>query len=197
MNPIKKINPRIRGLITESILVKQAILEDDIMLSIIQDVADVMTIALKADKKILFCGNGGSAADAQHIASELSGRFYKDRAPLYAEALHVNSSYMTAVSNDYGFDQVYARMVKAKGRLGDILFAISTSGNSKNVLKAIDEARYKNMVVVGMTSATGGKMRKACDYLINVPTKDVMRTQEAHIMIGHLLCELVESAIFK
>ena len=190
------MNPRIKELITESIMVKQMILEDERLLTTIEKVAEITTIALKGDKKILFCGNGGSAADAQHIAAELSGRYLMDRAPLYAEALHVNSSALTSIANDYGFEEVYSRMVDAKGRTGDILYAISTSGNSINILKAIDAAKKKFMIVVGMTSASGGKMRSQCDYLINIPTKDTPRTQEAHIMVGHLICELVEKAIF-
>ncbi len=193
---LKKLDPRIKGLITESIMVKQTILEDETMLQNIQRTAEVLTIALKAGNKVLFCGNGGSAADAQHLAAELSGRFYMDREPLFAEALHVNTSYLTAVANDYSYDEIFARAVKAKGRMGDVLVAISTSGNSMNILKAIDEARYRQMVVIGMTASTGGKMRQGCDYLLNAPTTDTMRAQEAHIMIGHLICELVEKAIF-
>lgn len=191
------MNPRIKDLITESILVKQSILQNPKLLDTIERVVDITTIALKANKKILFCGNGGSAADAQHIASELSGRFYLDRDPLFAEALHVNSSAMTAIANDYGFEEVYARMLNAKGEQGDVLFALSTSGNSKNVIKAIEVAKQKFMLVVGMTGATGGKIAGHCDYLINVPSVDTPRIQECHMMIGHLICELVEKAIFK
>ena len=191
------MNPRIKDLITESILVKQSILQNTKLLDTIERVVDITTIALKANKKILFCGNGGSAADAQHIASELSGRFYMDRDPLFAEALHVNSSAMTAIANDYGFEEVYARMLKAKGEQGDVLFALSTSGNSKNVIKAIEVAKQNFMLVVGMTGATGGKIATHCDYLINVPSADTPRIQECHMMIGHLICELVEKAIFK
>lgn len=191
------MNPRIKELITESILVKQQILQDETLLETIEQVAQIMTIALKGEKKILFCGNGGSASDAQHLAAELSGRFYLDREPLYAEALHVNSSALTAIANDYSFDEVFARMLCAKGREGDILVALSTSGNSPNILRAIEEAKRRFIFVVGMTSGTGGKMASQCDYLINVPTRDTMRCQESHIMIGHLLCELIESAIFR
>lgn len=191
------MNPRIKELITESILVKQQILQDVLLLETIEKVAQIMTIALKGEKKILFCGNGGSAADAQHLAAELSGRFYLDREPLYAEALHVNSSALTSIANDYSYDEIFARMLRAKGREGDILVALSTSGNSPNILRAIEEAKRRFILVVGMTNATGGKMASQCDYLIKVPTRDTMRCQESHIMIGHLLCELVESAIFK
>jgi len=152
---------------------------------------------LKKIKKVLFCGNGGSAADAQHIAAELSGRFYFDREPLFAEALHVNTSYLTAVANDYSYDEVFSRLVKAKGRAGDILIGISTSGNSKNVIKAIEVANEKGMITIGMTGKTGGKMKEICKYLINVPSTDTPRIQEAHIMIGHIICEIVEKVLFE
>lgn len=191
------MNPRIKELIAESIFVKQNILQDVKLLATIERIVDVTTIALKADKKVLFCGNGGSASDAQHIAAELSGRFYLDREPLFAEALHVNGAAMTAISNDYGYEETFARMVRAKGRQGDILFALSTSGNSMNILKAIDAAKQQLMIIVGMTGATDGKIGMHCDYLINIPSTDTPRIQECHIMIGHLICELVEKAIFK
>jgi len=191
------MNRRIKEIVTESILVKQQILEDVKLLETIGQVVDMMVMALKGKKKVLFCGNGGSAADAQHIAAELSGRFYLDRAPLFAEALHVNSSALTAIANDYGFQEVFARMVHAKGEQGDILFAMSTSGNSPNILKAIEAAKGRFMLVVGMTGATGGKMSGHCDYLINIPSTDTPRVQEGHLMIGHLICELVEQAIFQ
>ena len=187
---------RIKLRISESIKVKQDILHNESLLQTIHKVANISTIALKADKKILLCGNGGSASDAQHLAAELSGRFYRDREPLYAEALHVNSSYMTAVANDYAYEEVFSRMVKAKGREGDILFGLSTSGNSKNVVKALLEAKKRNMVVVGLTGVSGGKMASVCDFLIQVPSTDTARIQESHIMIGHLICELVEEGIF-
>ena len=142
-------------------------------------VAEEIVTALKNDRKVLFCGNGGSAADAQHMAAELSGKFYFDREPLFAEALHVNTSYLTAVANDYSYDEVYSRLVKAKGRKGDVLIGISTSGNSKNnsknVIKAIETANSIGMITVGMTGQTGGKMKDICKYLINVPSKDTPR----------------------
>lgn len=144
----------------------------------------------------MFCGNGGSAADAQHLAAELSGRFYYDRAPLPAEALHANSSYITAVANDYSFDDIYARAVQGSGRKGDILIGISTSGNSENIIRAMKVAREIGILTVGMTGETGGKMKEFCDYLINVPSTDTPRIQEAHILIGHIICELVESSLF-
>jgi len=187
----------IKKSISESIQVKQNILENPDLLSKISLVSQEIINAFKNDKKVLFCGNGGSAADAQHIAAELSGRFYFDREPLFAEALHVNTSYITAVANDYSYDEVFSRLVKAKGRAGDILIGISTSGNSKNVIKAIEVANEIGMISVGMTGKTGGKMKDICKYLINVPSTDTPRIQEAHIMIGHIFCEIVEKVLFE
>jgi D-sedoheptulose 7-phosphate isomerase len=187
----------IKKSISESIQVKQNILENPDLLSKISQVSQEIINAFKNDKKVLFCGNGGSAADAQHIAAELSGRFYFDREPLFAEALHVNTSYLTAVANDYSYDEVFSRLVKAKGRAGDILIGISTSGNSKNVIKAIEVANEKGMITIGMTGKTGGKMKEICKYLINVPSTDTPRIQEAHIMIGHIICEIVEKVLFE
>ena len=186
----------IRGRISASIAVKQAILHDEVLVSRIEAWAVLMQTAFQQGGKVLFCGNGGSAADAQHIAAELSGRFYKNRKPLFAEALHVNSSFVTAVANDYGYDEVYARMVEAAGRKGDILVAISTSGNSPNILRAIDMAHEMGMKVVGLTGESGGKMAETSDILINIPSTDTPRIQEAHILCGHIVCELVENALF-
>ena len=187
---------RIKEAINQSVDLKKAILEDETLLRTIQTIADKMTDCFKNDGKILFCGNGGSAADAQHLAAEFSGRFYYDRPPLYSEALHVNSSFVTAVANDYSYNEVYARMIKAMGHRGDILVAISTSGNSGNILKAIDAALKLDMFVVGMTGKTGGLMKDKCTYLLNPPSTDTPRVQESHILIGHILCELVEAAVF-
>ena len=152
--------------------------------------------ALAENRALLVCGNGGSASDAQHLAAEFSGRFYKDRTPLYAEALHCNTSYLTAVGNDYGFEHVYARAVKAMGKQNDILIAISTSGNSENILQAMKVAKEKKMIVVAMTGLSGGKMKGACDYLLNMPSTDTPRIQEAHITVGHIICEIVENNLF-
>ena len=184
---------RIKEAITESVMLKQSILADDKLLGKIEQIIEVCLIALKSDKKILFCGNGGSAADAQHLAAEFTGRFYKDREPFNAEALHVNSSYLTSVANDYGYDEVYARIVKAKARRGDILFGLSTSGNSMNVIKAMEQARSQNVITIAMTGSSGGKITLASDFLVNVPSTDTPRIQEAHMMIGHIICEMVES----
>mgnify|MGYP000943809142 FL=1 len=182
--------------IRESIKIKQYVLDDQHLISIIDIVAEEIINAFRHDKKVLLCGNGGSAADAQHLAAELSGRFYMDRPPLFAEALHVNTSYLTAVANDYSFDEVYARLVRAKGRPEDVLIAISASGNSLNIIKAINVARELDMIVVGFTGQTGGRMASLCNYLINIPSQDTARIQEAHILIGHIICEIVERELF-
>ena len=186
----------IKRIIRESISVKTKILADEALIGQIGAVAELCINCFKNKGKILFCGNGGSAADAQHLAAELSGRFYKDRPPLYAEALHVNTSYLTAVANDYAFEEVYARMIRAMGRPGDILFAISTSGNSRNILSAIEAAGEQGMMVVGMTGQGGGKMQGLCDYLLEVPSSDTPRIQESHILMGHIICQLVEEGVF-
>ncbi len=188
---------KINSIIKSSIEVKQKLLSDEKLVNTLIDVTTAWCKALEANGRILFCGNGGSAADAQHIAAELSGRFYFDREPLDAEALHVNTSYLTAVANDYSYDEVYSRMVRAKGKKGDVLVGISTSGNSANVIKAMEQARKQGMIVVAMTGEKGGKMRDCCDYLINVPSNDTPRIQECHIMVGHILCELTEEQLFK
>ena len=187
----------IKSRIEQSVKVKQQLMLREELLVIIKNVVDEMANTFKNDGKVLFCGNGGSAADAQHIAAELSGRFYTDRDPLFAEALHVNSSYLTAVANDYSYNVVYSRMVKAKGRKGDVLVGISTSGNSDNVIKAIELANELGMITVGLTGEKGGKMKKICKYLVNVPSDDTPRIQEAHILVGHILCEMVEKSLFK
>lgn len=187
---------RIRQVISESIAVKQRLLQDQTLLHTLEEITNYVTALFQKKGKALFCGNGGSASDAQHIAAEFSGRFYIDREPLFAEALHVNTSFLTAVANDYGYNEAYARMVRAAGREGDILFAISTSGNSLNILRAIEDAKEIGMKVVGMTGEAGGEMKEMCDWLLNVPSRDTPRIQEAHILLGHVLCELVEQEIF-
>ncbi len=186
----------IKSLIRASIDTKELVLKDEALINSIQAAATQTAAALKNGCKALFCGNGGSAADAQHIAAELSGRFYTDRDPLYAEALHVNSSYMTAVANDYSYDVVYSRMIRGCGRKGDVLFGISTSGNSKNVMLALEEAKKLGMICIGMTGATGGKMNDLCDIMLKVPSTDTPRIQESHILIGHIICQLIEEELF-
>jgi D-sedoheptulose 7-phosphate isomerase len=187
---------RIEESIQQSIALKQQILGDTELLNTLKQVIDCVTKAFQNDKKVLFCGNGGSAADAQHLAAEFSGRFYYDRPPLYAEALHVNSSYLTAVANDYSYDETYARLVKAKCRKGDVLIGLSTSGNSSNIVRAFEVAREMEITTIGFTGATGGKMKELSTYLLNVPSKDTPRIQESHITLGHILCEMVECNIF-
>ncbi len=187
---------RVKSIIGASIAVKEEMLQDEEQLTKIASVAQLCVETYQQKGKLLFCGNGGSAADAQHIAAEFSGRFYYDRPPLFAEAMHVNTSYLTAVANDYGFDHAYARMVEAMGQEGDVLFAISTSGNSPNILRAALVAKSKSMKVVGLTGRSGGQLSNQCDWLLNVPSTDTPRIQESHILLGHIICEMVESAIF-
>ena len=186
----------IENIIKESIDVKQLILKDKELVKRINDAASVCIESLKNGGKIHFCGNGGSAADAQHLAAELSGRFYYDRPPLNAEALHVNTSYLTAVANDYSYDMIYARILQASAKKGDVIIGISTSGNSANILKAIEVAKEIGVKTIGMTGETGGKMADVCDIMLNVPSKCTPRIQESHIMIGHIICEIIEATIF-
>ena len=182
--------------ISDSISIKQKLLQnDDIMVDIIK-VADLIVEAFNKGNKLLFCGNGGSAADAQHLAAEFSGKYYLNRPPLHAEALHTDTSFMTAVSNDFSFDEVYARLIKGIGKQGDILIGMSTSGNSKNVIKALEEAKKKNIITIGFTGKANGNMKSYCDYLINIPSDDTPRIQECHLMLGHAICELVENELF-
>lgn len=187
----------IQNIIQKSIEVKQQLLSDKHLMEVIQKVCEEMIQTFRGQKKVLFCGNGGSAADAQHIAAELSGRFYLDRSPLPAEALHVNTSFLTAVANDYSYGEVFSRMVTAQGKKGDMLVALSTSGNSENVVKAVLAAQKAEMIVVGLTGASGGKMKSLCQYLLNVPSNDTPRIQECHIMLGHIICEIVERTLFQ
>lgn len=187
---------KIRQIISASAEVKKEILKNDAMIELIESIAADMVSALKKGNRIYFCGNGGSAADAQHLAAEFSGRFYVDRDALPAEALHCNTSYLTAVANDYSYDVIYARLIKGMGQKGDFLVGLSTSGNSKNIVKAFEVAREKGIHTVGFTGDSGGQMRELSDYLVNVPSNDTPRIQEAHIMIGHIICQLVEEQYF-
>ncbi len=161
----------------------------------IASAASLIASSLEAGGQVLLCGNGGSAADAQHLAAELTGRYLRERDPWPAIALSTNTSALTAIGNDYGFDEVFARQVRAHGRAGDVLIAISTSGASANVLAAIDAARGRGMRVIGMTGPDGGAMSTACDVLLAVPAAGTPRIQEGHIMLGHILCGLVEDAL--
>ncbi|NQV52102.1 MAG: D-sedoheptulose 7-phosphate isomerase [Flavobacteriales bacterium] len=187
---------RMKSALEESIRLREQMLADTDLQALIAQAADAMVNTFQAEGKVLFCGNGGSAADAQHIAAELSGRFKKDRKPLFAEALHVNSSFVTAVANDYGYDEIYARMTEAMGRKGDVLVGLSTSGNSKNVVKAMQKAKELGMITVAFLGASDGAMASLADVAIRVPSTDTARIQELHITIGHVICEEIEAQLF-
>ncbi|MEE9438353.1 MAG: D-sedoheptulose 7-phosphate isomerase [Saprospiraceae bacterium] len=190
------MNNTIKNNLKTAIKLKKQLLEDDELLSKISKVAQLIIETYKREGKVLFCGNGGSAADAQHLAAELSGRYYIDRKPLNAEALHVNSSFLTAVANDYGYEEVYSRLIQGIGNKGDVLIALSTSGNSENILRAIDTANTQQLTTIGLTGKEGGSMKSKCQILINIPTNDTPRIQEAHMLIGHTICEMVEASLF-
>lgn len=174
----------------------QKVISDKGLILEIESITTKIIKAFKDGNKLLLCGNGGSASDAQHIAAELSGRFNKERKPLYAEALHVNSSYMTAVSNDYGFESTYSRMLEAIGKKGDVLIALSTSGNSENVVNAVKMANSLGMLSVGMSGATGGEIKELCQHNIIIPSSNTARIQEAHIIVGHIFCQIIEEKLF-
>jgi D-sedoheptulose 7-phosphate isomerase len=187
---------KIKSIIEASIQVKEQVLENSVLLNTITQVVDVLVSAFQNGNRVYFCGNGGSAADAQHLAAELSGRFYSDRKALPAEALHCNTSYITAVGNDYGFDVVYARLIDGIGIKGDVLIGLSTSGNSANIVKAFEAAGEKNIITIALTGISGGLLKSLSDYIINVPSSDTPRIQEAHILIGHIICQLIEEKYF-
>ena len=186
----------IKSRIQASIDLKTSLLSNDVILNTVQSIVNDIITCYKNDGKVLWAGNGGSAADAQHLAAELTGRFYYDRPPLFSEALHVNTSYTTAVANDYSYDVIFSRLTKAMGRKGDALIGLSTSGNSVNVIKALEVANEIGMVTVAFTGETGGKMKDCAKYLVNIPSKDTPRIQECHMILGHTICELVEIALF-
>ncbi|MFY7693953.1 MAG: D-sedoheptulose-7-phosphate isomerase [Sediminibacterium sp.] len=186
----------IKQLIQSSIEVKQQLLQDEVLVKQIETVVEVVTNAFKNGNAVYFAGNGGSAADAQHLAAEFSGRFYKDRKALPSDALHCNSSYLTAVANDYSYDVIYSRLLEGLAKKGDVLIGISTSGNSANIVKAFEMAASMGVITVGFTGANGGKMKNMANYLINVPSNTTPRIQESHILVGHIICELVEENIF-
>ena len=188
----RKITDRINA----SISVKQNLLADETIIKTISECVTVIVNAFNNGNKVLFCGNGGSAADAQHLAAEFSGRFYIDRDALPAEALHCNTSYLTAVANDYSFDLIYSRLIKGLGKKGDVLVGLSTSGNSANIVNAFETAKEKEIITIGLTGFTGGMMKEISDYLLNVPSTDTPRIQESHILLGHIICELVEEKLF-
>ncbi len=186
----------IRSKIQTSIDLKKSLLQNDKILQAIDSIVKDITSCYKNGGKVLWCGNGGSAADSQHLAAELSGRFYYDRPPLSSEALHVNTSYITAVANDYSYEVIYSRLVEAMGKKGDVLIGLSTSGNSANVIKAIEAAKKLGMVTAGFTGESGGKMKDICNYLIAIPSSDTPRIQECHMLLGHTICEMVEINLF-
>jgi len=186
----------IKSKIQASLDLKTSLLTHESLLSTVENIVKDISTSYKNGGKVLWCGNGGSAADSQHLAAELSGRFYYDRPPLFSEALHVNTSYITAVANDYSYDIIYSRLVEAMGKKGDVLFGLSTSGNSTNVIKALEKANAMGMITIGFTGETGGKMKGLCKYLVNIPSKDTPRIQECHMLLGHTICEMVEMALF-
>jgi D-sedoheptulose 7-phosphate isomerase len=186
----------IQSRLQASIDLKTSLLSNEAILNTVQSIVNEIVACYKHDGKVLWAGNGGSAADSQHLAAELSGRFYYDRPPLFSEALHVNTSYTTAVANDYSYDVIYSRLTKAMGRKGDVLIGLSTSGNSVNVIKALEVANELGMITVAFTGETGGKMKDCAKYLVNIPSKDTPRIQECHMILGHTICELVEIALF-
>ena len=185
----------IRTIIQKSIKVHQDFLNSQEILSDIQSIVELFLVAYKNNKKVLFCGNGGSAADAQHISAELSGRFHFDRPPLFAEALHVNSSYLTAVANDYSYDVVFSRLVEAKGSKGDVIVGISTSGSSKNVYNALKKAKDLGLHTISFCGKKEGKISSLSDISLNIPSDSTPRIQEIHILIGHIICELIEEGL--
>ena len=196
MKQINKFEPRVSELIEASIATKQSLLRSQAVVSTVAKVSELIVDALKQGNKVLLFGNGGSAADAQHIAAELVGRFAFDRPALPALALSVNSSCVTAIGNDYGFDQVFSRQLEALARRGDIAIGISTSGNSLNVQNAISVAKKIRLHTVALTGRGGGKLRNTVDHCICVPSDETPRIQECHILIGHIISELVEREIF-
>jgi D-sedoheptulose 7-phosphate isomerase len=187
---------RIKRQIEESILVKEHILNDPLFTSKIEQAATLCSDALRRGNKILLAGNGGSAADAQHIAAELVNRFGFDRPGLAAISLTTDTSVLTSISNDYGYNRIIARQVEALGTRGDILIVISTSGNSENILEGISEAANKGISTIGLTGRSGGRMKDSCDLILNVPSDETPRIQEAHIMTGHIICSIIETGLF-
>src|ERR1700744_6286161 len=190
------MNEKINDIIRESVAVKTAVLNDPSLLARVGQVITLIVDRFRQGKHLYFCGNGGSAADAQHLAAEFSGRFYIDRDALPSEALHCNTSYMTAVANDYSYDLIYSRLIKGIGKREDILVGMSTSGNSANILKAFETAREKGITTIAMTGEGGGKLKALSDYLIDIPSRNTPRIQEAHMLLGHIICQLVEEQYF-
>lgn len=191
-----QVQSTINDLIKSSITVKEQLIQQGQIAPLLEEVVQVITDTFQKGGAVYFCGNGGSAADAQHLAAEFSGRFYKDRKALPSEALHCNTSYLTAVANDYSYDVIYSRLIEGIAKQGDVLIGLSTSGNSGNILKAFETANQMGVITIGMTGAGGGKMKAISKYLIEVPSNTTPRIQESHILLGHIICELVEKNIF-
>jgi D-sedoheptulose 7-phosphate isomerase len=190
------MNEKIKDIIRESVAVKTLVLNDTGLLTVVGQVVELIVGRFRSGNHLYFCGNGGSAADAQHLAAEFSGRFYIDREALPSEALHCNTSYMTAVANDYSYDLIYSRLINGIGKKSDILVGMSTSGNSVNILKAFETARSKGITTIGMTGQGGGRLAALSDHLIDIPSRNTPRIQEAHMLLGHIICQLVEEKYF-
>ncbi|EAK7320007.1 D-sedoheptulose 7-phosphate isomerase [Campylobacter jejuni] len=193
---MENLNSYIKEHFRESILVKEQILKDENLITLIKNASLEVIKAYKNGNKTLLAGNGGSAADAQHIAGEFVSRFYFDRPGIASIALSTDTSILTAISNDYGYENLFARQVQAQGVKGDVFIGISTSGNSKNILKALEFCKQKEIISIGLSGASGGAMNELCDYCIKVPSTCTPRIQEAHILIGHIICAIVEEELF-
>jgi D-sedoheptulose 7-phosphate isomerase len=187
---------KISSIILDSISTKELIYNNENLKERISDSVELISNTFKKGNKVFFCGNGGSAADAQHLAAEFSGRFYKDRRSLPSEALHCNTSYLTAVGNDYSFDLIYSRLLEGIATKGDVLIGITTSGNSQNIVNAFLQAKKMGVYTIGLTGSSGGELKVHSDILVNVPSFDTPRIQESHIMIGHIICQIVEENLF-
>ena len=192
----KKDKNMVNEQILESIKVKTRLMDDQGLVDLINNVAQKCTEVYKLGGKTLLAGNGGSAADAQHIAGEFVSRFYFDRPGIPSIALTTDTSVITAIGNDYGYDKVFSRQIEANGTKGDMFISISTSGNSKNIVEALKAAKKKELITVGLTGHSGGEMNELCDYCIKIPSSSVPRIQEAHILIGHIICAIVEENLF-
>ncbi|WP_265611386.1 D-sedoheptulose 7-phosphate isomerase [Campylobacter jejuni] len=193
---MENLNSYIKEHFQESILVKEQILKDENLIALIKNASLEVIKAYKNGNKTLLAGNGGSAADAQHIAGEFVSKFYFDRPGIASIALTTDTSVLTAIGNDYGYENLFARQVQAQGVKGDVFIGISTSGNSKNILKALELCKQKEIISIGLSGASGGAMNELCDYCIKVPSTCIPRIQEAHILIGHIICAIVEEEIF-
>lgn len=190
-------NKKIIEAIENSIRLRQEILSNEDMLNKINTIIDIIVNCYKENKKVLFCGNGGSFADCQHLAAELSGRFYFDRPPLEVVLLSSNFSYLTAVSNDYSYEDIFKREILSNGKDGDVLITLSTSGKSKNIINCINSIRKNNIKVISLLGNDGGEIKNISDLNLIIPSNDTARIQECHMMIGHIICEMVEETLFK